>query len=106
MPTGVVHGPLAFRARHRGRDYLNPTLVLRRGERVRATLANRIDTPTIVHWHGLAVDARNDGNGLYTVAPGQTYDYDFEVRDRGRCTGITRILTASRRARLMAVCSA
>ena len=50
---------------------------------MRIALVNRIDEPTIAHWHGLANDARNDGNGLYTVAPGETYDYEFEVRDRG-----------------------
>jgi blue copper oxidase len=83
LPAGIVHGPLAYRARHRERDYLNPTLVLRRGERVRIALANRLKEPTIAHWHGLSVDARNDGNGLTLIAPGETYDYDFEVRDRG-----------------------
>ncbi len=83
LPRGLVHGPLGYRVRHRGRDYLNPTLVLHRGERVRIALDNRLDAPTIAHWHGLAVDGRNDGNGFYTIAPGQRYDYDFEVRDRG-----------------------
>ena len=81
-PDGLSRGPLAFRVSHRGRDYLNPTLVLRPGERVRVALANRIDAPTIVHWHGLRVDGRNDGNGLTVVQPGRTFDYDFEVRDR------------------------
>jgi suppressor of ftsI/bilirubin oxidase len=83
LPAGIVHGPFAYRVRHRGRDYVNPTLVLRRGERVRVALANRIDEPTITHWHGLSLDARNDGNGILTIPPGTTYDYDFEVRDRG-----------------------
>jgi blue copper oxidase len=83
LPAGIVHGPLAYRARYRGRDYVNPTLVVRRGERVRIALGNRLKEPTIVHWHGLSVDTRNDGNGLTTIAPGETYDYDFEVRDRG-----------------------
>src|SRR5207253_10712957 len=34
LPRGVVHGPSAYRAQHQGRDYINPTLVVRRGERV------------------------------------------------------------------------
>ncbi|MEP7275611.1 MAG: multicopper oxidase family protein, partial [Betaproteobacteria bacterium] len=77
------HGPLAYRVRHAGRDYLNPTLVLAPGERVRITLENRLDAPTIAHWHGLAVDTANDGNGMVLVAPGGRYHYDFELRDRG-----------------------
>ena len=80
---GVAHGPLAYRLRHGGRDYVNPTLALARGERVRITLDNRLDAPTIVHWHGLAVDTANDGNGLVLAAPRTRYEYDFEVRDRG-----------------------
>ena len=83
LPASLAHGPLAYRSRHRGRDYVNPTLVVRRGARVRIALANRLDAPTIVHWHGLAVDERNDGGGLVTAAAGGSYDYDFEVRDRG-----------------------
>src|SRR5205085_2339667 len=32
LPRGTIHGVLAYRARHDGRDYMNPTLVVRRGE--------------------------------------------------------------------------
>jgi blue copper oxidase len=67
---------------HRGRRYLNPTLLLRQGQRLRVDFANRTDEPTIVHWHGLAVDTRNDGGGMPLVAPGENYAYDFEVRNR------------------------
>ena len=61
---------------------MNPTLVLQRGERVRITLVNALAEPTIAHWHGLAVDTRNDGNGSVLVPPGERYDYDFTVRNR------------------------
>jgi suppressor of ftsI/bilirubin oxidase len=83
LAGGMVHGPLVYRVRHGGRDYLNPTLALAPGERVRLTLDNRLDAPTIAHWHGLSVDTANDGNGLTLAAPGERYAYDFEVRDRG-----------------------
>ena len=56
--------------------------MLQRGERVRITLQNALAEPTIAHWHGLRVDTRNDGNGSVLVPPGETYDYDFEVRNR------------------------
>ncbi|HYT97442.1 MAG TPA: multicopper oxidase domain-containing protein, partial [Casimicrobiaceae bacterium] len=82
LPSGVVHGPIAYRAQHEGRDYINPTLVVRRGERVRIELVNRLDAPTITHWHGLAVDTRNDGGGMHLIGPSETYAYDFEARNR------------------------
>ena len=83
LPVGVAHGPFAYRVRHNGRDFLNPTLILRRGERVRIALENRLTEPTIAHWHGLAVDTKNDGSGLSVIAAGEKYAYDFDVRDRG-----------------------
>jgi suppressor of ftsI/bilirubin oxidase len=43
---------------------------------------NSVDEATIVHWHGLSVDTRNDGNGTVVVVPGARYSYDFDVRDR------------------------
>jgi suppressor of ftsI/bilirubin oxidase len=81
-PAAPTTGPLAFTARHRGRRYANPTLVLQRGERVRITLDNALAEPTVAHWHGLTNDTRNDGNGSFLVPPGARYDYDFEVRNR------------------------
>jgi blue copper oxidase len=73
---------LRYAATHRGRDYMNPTLQLRAGQRVRIGFANQIDEPTIVHWHGLAVDTANDGAGMPLAAPGERYAYDFTVRNR------------------------
>jgi len=82
LPSELSTGSLAFTARHRGRRYANPTLVLQRGERARITLVNSLAEPTIAHWHGLSVDTRNDGNGSFLILPGARYDYDFEVRNR------------------------
>lgn len=82
VPAGITHGPLAFAALHEGRRYTNPTLVWRRGERVRIEMVNGLDQPTVTHWHGLQVDTRNDGNGSFLVAPGERYRYEFEVRER------------------------
>ena len=83
LPAQVVHGPLAYRvAGTDGRDGINPTLVVRRGARMRVTFDNQLDAPTIVHWHGLALDTRNDGSGLFLAAAGQRYEYAFDVRNR------------------------
>jgi FtsP/CotA-like multicopper oxidase with cupredoxin domain len=82
LPAQVVHGPLAYAVQNRGRECLNPTLVVRSGTPIRATLENALDAPTIVHWHGLALDTKNDGAGMALAAPGQRYEYAFDVRNR------------------------
>ena len=73
----------AYVARFRGREYVNPTLVLHPGQRVRVELVNAIGEATIVHWHGLTVDTQNDGAGTALAAPGERYAYQFDVRNRG-----------------------
>jgi blue copper oxidase len=85
LPAGAAAGGLTqgYLASYQGRSYLNPTLVLRPGQRVRIDLDNQLDEATIVHWHGLTVDTRNDGAGMALAAPGAHYAYDFEVRSRG-----------------------
>ena len=73
---------LAYAVESGGKKFLNPALLARQGDQMRVKLINRIDQPTVIHWHGLSVDSRNDGNGLHVVAPGQQMDYAFTVRDR------------------------
>src|SRR5438045_4009816 len=75
-PAGLTS---AYLAQVGGRTYLNPTLVLHRDQRVRVDFVNSIDEPTIVHWHGLTVDTRNDGGGMTLAEPGGRYAYDFAV---------------------------
>jgi len=82
LPRGITHGGLAYTAQHGGAGFVNPRLVVRRGETMRVTLDNALDRPTIVHWHGLTLDTRNDGSGSILAAPGERYDYVFEVRNR------------------------
>lgn len=73
---------LAYAVESRGKKFLNPALLARRGDEMRVKLINHIDQPTVIHWHGLSVDSRNDGNGLNVVAPGQSMDYAFALQDR------------------------
>lgn len=61
--------------------YLGPALDLKRGERVRVHLINRIDQPTIVHWHGMIVPDSADGHPRFAISPGGRYTYDFTVRN-------------------------
>lgn len=75
-------GRLTFATLAEGREYLDPTFVVRTGTRMTLKLDNGLDEPTVVHWHGLAVDTANDGNGEKLAPPGGGYDYDFTVRNR------------------------
>ncbi|HEX9277773.1 MAG TPA: multicopper oxidase family protein [Casimicrobiaceae bacterium] len=79
-PAGLSQ---AYLASFHGREYVNPTLVLHAGQRVSVELVNAIGEATIVHWHGLAVDTRNDGGGTVLAAPGERYAYSFNLRNRG-----------------------
>ena len=72
----------AYVAEVGGRQLLNPTLLARSGDQIRLRMVNRLKQPTIIHWHGLTNDDRNDGTGMYVAAPGKDYDYAFTVRDR------------------------
>src|SRR5579883_3449086 len=74
-----------------------------RGERFNATLENRLDEPTLVHWHGLTPPSAQDGTpGLSQPAlpPGNRYAYDFPLRRAG--TFWMHSHEGFQRARLMA----
>lgn len=73
---------LAYAVETGGKKFLNPALLARRGDGMRVKLINHIEQPTVIHWHGLSLDSRNDGNGLNVVAPGQSMDYAFSLQDR------------------------
>jgi len=63
-------------------SYLGPVLRLRKGQRVRIRFHNKIPEGCIVHQHGLHVPERADGHPRYEIDSGQTYTYEFVVRDR------------------------
>lgn len=73
---------LAYAVESGGKKFLNPALLARRGDEMRVRLINDLDEPTVIHWHGLSLDARNDGNGTIVAEPGQSFDYAFQLRDR------------------------
>jgi FtsP/CotA-like multicopper oxidase with cupredoxin domain len=63
-------------------SYLGPILRLRNGQKVRIHLKNELDEETIIHWHGLVVPPEMDGHPQDAVGPGETYVYEFEVKNR------------------------
>lgn len=73
---------LAYKASHKGADYLNPILVLRKGQNFEATLANGLDEPTIIHWHGVDGPWKQAGHPSYAVGPGGSYAYAFPITNR------------------------
>ena len=63
-----------------------PEIRLRRGDRVRVHLDNRLPQDTTIHWHGLRVPNAMDGAPDVTqppVQPGESFTYEFTVPDAG-----------------------
>jgi FtsP/CotA-like multicopper oxidase with cupredoxin domain len=63
-----------------------PTLEAIEGDRARIFVENRLPAPTSVHWHGQIVPSGMDGVGGLShppIAPGETFLYEFTVRDPG-----------------------
>jgi len=67
---------------HLENSYLGPVIRARTGQKVRIRFTNEVADETIVHWHGLHVPAEMDGHPRYVIAPGDSYIYEFEVRNR------------------------
>lgn len=63
-------------------SYLGPIFRVKQGQRVQVRLNNELPDPTIIHWHGLKTPDDMDGHPRYAVAPGKSYDYDFQVINR------------------------
>ena len=63
-------------------SYLGPVFRVKQGQRVQVRLNNELPDPTIIHWHGLKIPEAMDGHPRYAVAPGRSYDYDFQVINR------------------------
>ena len=69
--NGGVHGPLIEAVE---------------GDRVRIFVSNRLRARTTVHWHGLLLPNGMDGVGgltQRTIGPGETYQYEFPLRQSG-----------------------
>lgn len=63
-------------------SYLGPIINVRQGEKIRIRFTNSLPEASIIHWHGLHVPAVMDGHPRYAVPQGQTYLYEFEVKNR------------------------
>ena len=63
-------------------SYLAPTIRLHKGQKVRIYLKNELPSSTILHWHGLHVPSKMDGNPMYAIGNGETFVYEFEILNR------------------------
>lgn len=63
-------------------SYLGPTIRVRRGQTVRINFTNNLPEMTLMHWHGLHIPEAMDAHPRFTVAPGQSYVYEFTVMNR------------------------
>lgn len=73
---------LVYQVEQDGNSWINPVFRLRSGTTVRAALHNALDENTIIHWHGLKVDARNDAHPIYEIGASASYDYQFPATNR------------------------
>ena len=63
-----------------------PTIEAVEGDRVRIYVTNRLPEGTSIHWHGMIVPSGMDGvSGLSQpkIAPGQTFAYEFTLKQTG-----------------------
>ncbi|MFC3549490.1 copper resistance system multicopper oxidase [Lysobacter cavernae] len=63
-----------------------PILRWREGDTVTLRVANRLDVPSSVHWHGILLPANMDGvPGLSYdgIHPGETFVYKFDIKQSG-----------------------
>ena len=63
-----------------------PTIEAVEGDRVRILVENRLPEHTTIHWHGVFLPNGMDGVGGLTqphIKPGETYVYEFTLRQNG-----------------------
>jgi FtsP/CotA-like multicopper oxidase with cupredoxin domain len=63
-----------------------PTIEAVEGDRVRILVTNRLPEHTTIHWHGILLPPGMDGVGGLSqphIRPGETYAYEFTLRQHG-----------------------
>ena len=63
-----------------------PEIRVTEGDKVRIIVKNEMTQSTAVHWHGLRIPNSVDGVPMVTqpvIKPGETYTYEFTVRNSG-----------------------
>ncbi len=63
-------------------SYLAPILHFKKGQKVRIYLKNNLPAESILHWHGLHVPSKMDGNPMYAINHGESFVYEFKILNR------------------------
>ncbi|EUA12169.1 multicopper oxidase family protein [Mycobacterium kansasii 732] len=81
QPTTVDLGGITARTQAYGNTIPAPPIRANVGDELAVTVANRLNGPTSVHWHGVAL--RNDMDGVEpatpNIEPGREFTYRFSV---------------------------
>lgn len=73
---------LVYTAMYKGKAFLNPILVLRKGQPFETTFVNALQEPTIIHWHGVDCPWKQAGHPAYAIGPQSSYEYSFPITNR------------------------
>jgi len=62
-----------------------PEISVSKGDTVVVKVKNNLNAPTLIHWHGVRLQAAMDGTGevQQPIQPGETFEYRFQVPDAG-----------------------
>jgi CopA family copper-resistance protein len=63
-----------------------PIIRLKEGQKVRLSVTNTLKEDSSIHWHGVLLPFQMDGVpgvSFPGIKPGQTFDYEFDVRQSG-----------------------
>lgn len=60
-------------------DYFGPVIRLNTGSTARFTVANTMDEPTTLHWHGLMIPSDMDGGPHNVIKAGEVWKPEFEI---------------------------
>ncbi len=64
-------------------SYVNPIIVLKKGDNFEVDFQNGTGEDSIIHWHGFRAEWRSDGHPSYAVGDGKTYSYpSINIIDR------------------------
>ena len=63
-------------------NILGPTLIMQEGSNVNINVTNNLGQPTTIHWHGMHVNASNDGGPHTVIQPGETWNPQFTVMNK------------------------
>lgn len=92
LALSIGRSPVNLTGRSRSAITVNdslpaPTLRWREGDTVNIRVANTLDdTATSIHWHGIVLPANMDGvpgMSFDGIAPGEAYQYRFQLRQSG-----------------------